>query len=86
MYTTKFFKFSIPKRYNIQINTIVSQQHNIYFIYNGIYVRATCFDLVGNPQVLQEKRSKSCLVYPHCGIPNAYKFQLQKQGFVVDIR
>jgi len=38
----------------------VSQQHNIHFIYTGIYVRATCFDLVGHPQALQEQRYKSC--------------------------
>ena len=44
-----------------------------YFIYNGIFVRATCFDLVGHPQAFQEERSKSCLVLLHCGIPNAYK-------------
>ena len=27
--------------------------HNILLIYEGIYVRATCFDLVGHPQALQ---------------------------------
>ena len=27
---------------------------------SGIYVRATCFDLVGHHQALQENRSKSC--------------------------
>ena len=48
------------------------------FIYNGIFVRATCFDLVGHPQAVQEDRSKSCLVLLHCGIPNAYKFLLQE--------
>ena len=42
-----------------------------YFIYNGIYVRVTCFDIVGHPQALQEDRSKSCLVVLHCGIPYA---------------
>jgi len=31
-------------------------------MYNGIYVRATCFDLVGYPQALQEHRSKRFLV------------------------
>ena len=46
----------------------VSYQHNIYFIYKGKYVRATCFDLVGHPQTLQEDSSKSCLVFQHCGI------------------
>jgi len=45
-------------------------------MYNGIYVRATCFDLVGHPQAFQENRSKSCLVYPHCGIPNAFGIQM----------
>ena len=45
-------------------NTLV---HKLVYI----FVRATCFDLVGNPQALQEGRSKSC------GIPNAYKFLLQ---------
>ena len=43
-----------------------------YFIHKGIYVRATCFDLVVHPQALQENRSKSCLVFLYCGIPNAY--------------
>ena len=41
-----------------------------------MYVRATCFDLVGHPQALQENRSKSCLFFLHCGIPNAYKFSV----------
>ena len=49
----------------------------IIFIYNGIYVRATCFDLVRHPQALQEYRSKRCLGFLHYGIPNAYKFQYQ---------
>ena len=40
-----------------------------YFVYNVIYVRATCFDIVGHPQAHQEDRSKSCLVLLHCGIP-----------------
>ena len=35
---------------------------------------ATCFDLVGHPHALQESSSKSCLVYLHCGIPNANTF------------
>jgi len=30
----------------------VSHEHNILFIYKGIYVRATCFDVVGHRQVL----------------------------------
>jgi len=49
-----FFKFSIPKCYNTPINII--SVNNTTFIYNGIYVRATCFDLVGHPQALQEKQ------------------------------
>jgi len=40
-----------------------------------MYVRATCFDLVGHPHALQEHRSKRCLGFLHYGIPNAYKFQ-----------
>jgi len=51
-------------------------------MYNGIYVRATCFDLVGHPQILQENRSKGCLFFLHCGIPNANNFQLQKQKYI----
>ena len=47
-------------------------------MYNSIFVRATCFDLVGHPQALQEHRFKHCLVFMHCGISNAYKFQLQE--------
>jgi len=27
-------------------------------------------------------RCKSCLVFLHCGIPNAHKFQLQKQKYI----
>ena len=46
---------------------------------DGIYVRATCFDLIGHPQALQEHRFKRCLVFLHCGIPYAYKFHLQEQ-------
>ena len=42
------------------------------------FVRATCFDLVGHPQVLQEDSAKSCLVLLQCGIPNVYKFLLQE--------
>jgi len=67
----------------ININ-ILRHKHNpsvnntaFIFIYNDIYVRATRFDLVGNPQALQENRSKSCLVFLRCWIPNAYKFLLQ---------
>ena len=40
-----------------------------------MYVGATCFDLVGRPQALQEHRAKRCLVFLQCGVPNAYKFQ-----------
>ena len=47
-------------------------------MYNSIVVRATCFDLVGHPQALQEDRAKSCSVSLHCGIPNAYKLLLQE--------
>jgi len=39
-----------------------------------MYVRATCFDLVGHPQALQGNRSKSCLVFLQYGIPNAHRF------------
>jgi len=72
-------KFSIPKCYNKQINTIRQSITQLCFIYNGIYVRATCFDLFGHPQALQEHRSKRCSAFLHCGIPNAHKFRLQKQ-------
>ena len=65
---------------------ITVPQNAVYFIYNiiynGIYVRATCFDIVHHPQALHENRSKSCIVFLHCGIPNAYKFQLQKQKYI----
>jgi len=40
-------------------------------MYNGIYVRATGFDLVGHPQALQEHRSERCLSFLHYGIPKA---------------
>ena len=45
---------------------------------DGRYVRATCFDLVGHPQALQEIIPKSYLVFLHCGIPNVYKFLSQE--------
>ena len=32
---------------------------------------ATCFDLVGHPQALQEHRSMRCSGFLHYGIPNA---------------
>jgi len=32
-------------------------------MYNGIYVRATCFDLVGHPQALQEKQIHELFSY-----------------------
>ena len=51
-------------------------------MYTGIYVRAACLDLVGHPQAFQENRYKSRLVFLHCGIPNAHKFQLQKQKYI----
>ena len=73
VFTAINLKFSIPKCYNIQIST-TGQSITQHFIYNGIYVRATCFDLVGHLQALQEKRSKSCLDFLNCGIPNAYNF------------
>jgi len=78
-------KFSIPKSYNIQINTIRQSITQLLFYiqwYIYIYVTATCLDLVGHPQALQENRPMSCLVCAHYGIPNAYKFQLQKQNFI----
>ena len=42
------------------------------FIYNAIYVRATCFDLVGHPQALQEKQIQELFSFLHCGIPNVF--------------
>ena len=36
-----------------------------------MYVRATCFELIGHPQGLQEHRCKRYLVFVHDGIPNA---------------
>ena len=60
------FNFSIPKCYNIQINTTSqSSTQRLFYIHKGmyIYVRATCFDLAGHPQDLQENRSKSCLSF-----------------------
>jgi len=47
-----------------------------------MYVRATCFDIVGHPQALQERLIQELLVFLHCGIPNAHKFQLQKQNYI----
>ena len=55
-----------------QIELVSLNNATFIFIYNGIFVRATCFDLVGHPQALQENISKSCLVFLHCDIPNAY--------------
>ena len=59
-----FFFLSFPSRSVIthKRNTSVNNRTFI-FIYNGIYVRTTCFDLVGHPQAFQENRSKSCLVF-----------------------
>jgi len=51
----RFLKFSIPKCYNIKLNT-TRQSLTHLFIYSIIYVRATCFDLVGHPQALQENQ------------------------------
>ena len=56
-----FFKFSIPKCYNIQISIIRQSLTQHLFYIHSIYVRATCFDLVGHPQALQEHRFKRCL-------------------------
>ena len=64
-------------KHNTSVNNTI-----FIFIYNGIYVRATCFDL-GHPQALQENRSKSCLVFLHCGIPNAYKVLLQEHIYYI---
>ena len=41
----------------------------LYTMYNGIYVRATCFDLVGHPLALQEHRFKS---YLYCNTKKLY--------------
>ena len=79
IYIYIYFKFSISKCYNIQISITRQSLTQHLFIYNSIYVRATCFDLVGHPQSLQEHRFKRCLVFLDSGIPNAYKFQLQEQ-------
>ena len=52
-------------------NTSVS--NTIYFYIQWyICVRATCFDLVGHPQALQENISKSS-VFLHYGIPQCRK-------------
>jgi len=55
------------------LNTSRQSLIQLLFIYKGIYVRATCFDVVGHPQAIQEYRSKRCFVFPHYGIPNACK-------------
>ena len=41
-----------PYRHNTSVTNTTS-----VFIYDGIYAGATCFDLVGHPQALQEKHS-----------------------------
>ena len=71
-------KFSIPQCYNTQTKYFTPVISTTFILCTVVYmyVRATCFDLVGHPQALQENRSKVCLVYPHRGIPNAHKFQL----------
>ena len=56
-------------------------------MHGQIYIKwyichGACFDLVGHRQALQENRSKSCLIFLHCGIPNAHKFQLQTQKYI----
>ena len=67
-----FLHCGMPNAYKFLLQKYIV--HKLVYI----FVRATCFDLVGHPQALQEGRSKSCLVFLHCGIPNAYKFLLQK--------
>ena len=72
------------------------QRNGIFFLNKPrIYVRATCFDLVGHLQALQENRSKSCLVFPalwvlkclHVSVTGAkkyislYKLNLLYDGF-----
>ena len=70
-----FFFFFFKKAFHPEVlykhNTSVSNTP-FMFIYNGMCVRATCFDLVGHPQALLGNRSNS-LVFLHCGIPNAGK-------------
>ena len=56
-------------------NEILPLHCNTTFHLYTIYVRATCFELVGHPQTLQENRSKRCLDFLLYGIQNAYKFQ-----------
>ena len=76
---TWFLKVVAHKYNYIQFKHNTSVTNTIfYFIYNCVFVRATCFDLVGHPQALQEDRSKSCLVFLLCGIPNAHTFLLQE--------
>ena len=64
------------KYYTSAINT------TFIFIYNCIYVRATCFDLVCHPQALQKHRIKRCLVFLHCGIPNATTFSYTSKKYI----
>jgi len=45
----------------------------MYFVYKGIHVRATCFDLIGHPQALPEHIFKRCSVSVHCGISQCKK-------------
>ena len=75
----------MPHRFEVgylQISTTRQSVTQYLFYMQCMYVRATCFDLVCHPQALQENRWKSCLVFLHCGIPNAYKFELQKPKYI----
>ena len=60
----KLFKFSIPKCYNTQINTIRQSIRKRLFYIQRIHVTATCFDLVDHPQA--QKRLDLFSGYPAC--------------------
>jgi len=58
----------------------------MYFIYNSIYVTATCFDLVGHPEALYENRYKSCFVFLHVESYNAGNLNTLGSVFLEGLR
>jgi len=55
-----------------EINNMSVNNTTFIFIYNVIYVRATLFDLFGNPQALQEKRIQEFFNFSALWDPNSW--------------
>ena len=58
----------------------MSVDNKTHYLYTKIvyFVRATGFDLIGSSSGPPRRHSRVVYVSLHCGIPNSYKFLLEK--------